>query len=325
MGFQRIVTHNDFDGLVCAALVSHVFGMENIFFTGPRDIQNSRFPIGEDDIVCDLPYPLYCGMWFDHHPGNLEDVKLRGIDPETIPGRFRPEPSAARTVYEYFSEDWEMAPYLALTVDEADVIDSFAYSSIKEWRDPTPGKRVDASIKSAHSSQREKRRYLKKVALWMRDYPLTEIESFPEVVRSRKRYEQEEENSLGIIREAVVFAPEDEGNIIPIIDLTPYRVRPNVIRHVAFLEYPEAQAAIVIANPAVDGRKSTNLNLSMSLSILMNKLEHTKDIGEIMRKLNIGDGHAGAGAGSVECKGKDEMLRTKDRLLGEVVSMFHKQ
>jgi hypothetical protein len=44
-----------------------------------------------------------------------------------------------------------------------------------------------------------------------------------------------------------------------------------------------------------------------------------------MRSLNIGDGHPGAGAGSVECRGKEEMLRTKDRLLGEMVSLFLEQ
>jgi oligoribonuclease NrnB/cAMP/cGMP phosphodiesterase (DHH superfamily) len=322
MGLQRIVTHNDFDGLVCAAICSHVYGMENIFFTGPRDIANSRFPIGESDIVCDLPYPLVCGMWFDHHPGNLEDVKLRGIEPADIPGRFSPDPSAARTVYEYFSEERELAPFLADTVAEADIIDSFNYSSIEDWRSPTPGKNVDASLKAPFADQRERRRYLKRVALWMRDNPLTKIETFHEVVQNRELNQAEEEKSLDFIRKSVIFAPEDTDKLVPVIDLTSFRSRPNVIRHMAFLEYPEALAAVVVANPVLDGVKSTNLSISMSLSVLANVRGIGKDIGEIMRGLNIGDGHAGAGAGSVECKGKEAMLRAKDQLVSTVVQTF---
>ncbi len=325
MGFRRVVTHNDFDGVVCAAICSHIYGMENIFFISPRDVQNARFPIDKGDIVCDLPYPLDCGMWFDHHPGNLEDVRLRGIDPDAIPGRFRPDPSAARTVYDYFAEEWEMAPYLAGTVAEADVIDSFAYSSIDEWRRPTPGKNVDRSMKAPFGDHRERLRYLHRVALWVRDYPLEQIERFPEVVEARLRYEGEEERSLKLIRESASFLPQDPGGEVAIVDLTGYRTRPHLVRQVAFLEYPQALAALVVSNPMLDGRKSTNLSVGMSLSVLLSGREHGKDVGEIMRTLNIGDGHAGAGAGTIECRGKEDMLRAKEQLLAEILALWRQQ
>jgi hypothetical protein len=325
MSFQRVVTHNDFDGVVCAAICSHIYGMENLFFTGPRDVASARFPITVQDIVCDLPYPLECGMWFDHHPGNLEDVKLRGIAPESIPGRFSPDPSCARTVFDHFSQEWELEVHLQDTVAEADHIDSFNYKTIEEWREPTPGKNIDASIKSDFEDNRERVRYLKRVALWIRDYPLVEIERFKEVVERRLNYEEKEKRSTEIVRESTVFVPEDTEKVVPVVDLTRYRVRPNVIRHMAYMEYPQAQAVILVANPMIDGRKSTNLSLSMSLSLVLNNFKHAKDIGEIMRTLNIGDGHAGAGAGAVDCQGKEEMLRAKEKLLSDIVGIFLKQ
>ena len=324
-GLQRVVTHNDFDGVVCAALCSHIYGMENIFFTGPRDVASARFPIGDGDIVCDLPYPLDCGMWFDHHPGNLEDVKLRGIDPATIPGSFSPDPSCARTVWNFFEREWEMDPYLLDTVAETDVIDSFDYKTIEEWRAPTPGKQIDASIKSDFEDGRERLRYLKRVALWVRDYPLVEIADFNEVVQRRLAFEEKEQKSLEIIRQSTTFLESDKDKRVAVIDLTGFRTRPNVVRHMAYLEYTDAHAAIIVANPVWDGRKSTNLTFSMSLSLVLNNYDHAKDIGEIMRQLNIGDGHAGAGAGAVDCAGKDEMLRTKDKMLGEIVGIFLSQ
>ena len=89
--FDRIITHNDFDGIASAAICLSVYEIDTVFFTGPSQITENRLPIGNGDIVCDLPYPISCGMWFDHHEGNLNDVKLRGIDPQTIPGAFAPE------------------------------------------------------------------------------------------------------------------------------------------------------------------------------------------------------------------------------------------
>lgn len=321
-GFRRIVTHDDFDGVVCAAICSHIYGIEYIFFTGPRDVANRRFPFDAQDIVTDLPYPLDCGMWFDHHPGNLEDVKLRGIDPASIPGRFSPDPSCARTVWDFFDEEWEMESYLLNTVVEADVIDSFNYASIEEWRSPTPGKNVDMSIKAPFPNLDKKRRYIKRLALWIRDHPLEKIQDFPEVRGLMKQYEQKEQESLEIIRECASFLPEDTERQIVVVDLTGYRTRPNIIRHMAYLEFPEALAAIVVANPVLDGKKSTNLSFSMSLSLNMNNRNHGKDVGEIMRSLNIGDGHAGAGAGTADCSGKDEMLRTKDETLSKIFEIW---
>lgn len=325
MGFRRVVTHNDFDGVVCAALCSHVYGMEFIFFTGPRDIAANRFPIDGQDIVTDLPYPLNCGMWFDHHPGNLQDVILRGLDPATIPGRFHPDPSCARTVYDHFSQEWELEDYLLDTVDEADIIDSFNYASLEEWREPTPGKNVDASIKAPFPDLRTKNQYLKRLVLWIRDNSLEKIQNFAEVRQLRAQFEEQEKESLKIIGESATFLPGDEEREIVVIDLTGYRTRPNIVRHMAYLAYPEAKAAVVIANPVFDGVKTTNLSLTMSLSVLMNAGGHGKDVGEIMRSLNIGDGHHGAGAGSLDCAGKDEMQRERDRLLREIQSIWRAQ
>ncbi len=46
---------------------------------------------------------------------------------------------------------------------------------------------------------------------------------------------------------------------------------------------------------------------------------------EIMRELNIGDGHAGAGAGTVSCGSKAEMLGEKDRLVKEILKLWKSQ
>jgi len=84
--YEKIVTHNDFDGLVSAALCAWALKVDRIRFAGPLTITKSQMTITEKDVVCDLPYPLECGLWFDHHEGNLQELELRKIDPTSIPG-----------------------------------------------------------------------------------------------------------------------------------------------------------------------------------------------------------------------------------------------
>ena len=106
--YERIVTHDDFDGVVSAALVGYFLEIDTLTFAGPGDITRSAVSIGEKDIVCDLPYPLTCGIWFDHHEANLEEVRLRGIDTSAIPGSQRPAKSCARVIRDYFAEEYEI-------------------------------------------------------------------------------------------------------------------------------------------------------------------------------------------------------------------------
>jgi hypothetical protein len=73
------------------------------------------------------------------------------------------------------------------------------------------------------------------------------------------------------------------------------------------------------------GVKSNHLGLSMSLSINGNREGHTKNIGEIMRTLNIGDGHPGAAAGTVRCQSKQEMLKKKKEYLGQIFRLWSSQ
>ena len=83
-----------------------------------------------------------------------------------------------------------------------------------------------------------------------------------------------------------------------------------------------ALAVLMVGNQFQGGRKTTVLTLSMSLSFLMNAREHHKDIGEIMRELNIGDGHPGAAGGRIDCRGKDEMQKVKKETIEKIIELW---
>lgn len=323
MEIERIVTHTDFDGVVSAALCSLGLSCDRFVFTGPVSVSKAQVPIGSVDVVCDLPYPLECGMWFDHHPGNLEAVRLRGIDPATIPGRFDAQPSCARVVFDYFMKAGIALPaHMEGTVAEADMIDSFAYTSVEEWRRETPGKLVDMGLKARADSYGDQLEFLDRLVLLVRDLPLGEIARDPEVAARIEAFRADEEKTMRLIEGAVSFLPEDADRELIVMDFSHHNRQPRIQRNLAYLIRPDALGALTINSRFTGGRKTNGLSFTLSLSMNLTGRDHGKDAGEIMRSLDLGDGHAGAAAGAIDCASKQEMLRAKERILSEIWRMW---
>jgi len=324
-GYDKIITHNDFDGIVSASLCSWVLKIQKVIFAGPLTIARSQITITERDVVCDLPYPLQCGLWFDHHEGNLQELVYRRIDPKSIPGRFDLKPSCSRVVYEFFSESIELPIHFSKAVEESDVIDSFSYSSIEDWRRETPGRLIDLTLKAPFPSAEDQASYLRNLVQQLRDRSIEEISHLDFVQKRLKQYREEEGRMLRIIRDASYFMEQDEKKEVVVIDLTPYQRRPHLIKNLGFLIYPEALGVLEVYNLTDQGVKTNHLGLSMSLSINGNRQHQSKNIGEIMRSLNIGDGHPGAAAGTTHCKSKQEMLKKKKELVEQIFRIWSSQ
>jgi len=324
MEYDRIITHGDFDGVVSGAICSFVLGCDEFIFAGPAAVTRAEISIGPRDVVCDLPYPLECGLWFDHHPGNREALALRRIDPAGIPGRLDDhKPSAARVVLEYFSERGsELPARFAETVAEADTIDSFNYRSVEEWRRETPGKLVDMSIKAPFPGPREHTKYLDRLVRLVRDGSLREVLADAAVAAQLSSYREDEKRMVEFLRTSIGFLPGDLAHELIILDFTAHARPPRVLKNLAYLIEPGALAALTVSSLFRGGRKTNDLSLSMSLSMNMIGKEHGKDIGEIMRTLGIGDGHVGAAAGTVHSESKDEMLRAKKKTLAGIWKLW---
>jgi oligoribonuclease NrnB/cAMP/cGMP phosphodiesterase (DHH superfamily) len=323
--YEKIITHNDFDGIVSASLCAWALEVEKILFAGPLTINQSQITITERDVVCDLPYPLQCGLWFDHHEGNLQELEYRRIDPKSIPGSFDLKPSCSRVVYDYFSEERDLPSYFLQAVEEADIIDSFSYSSLEDWRKETPGRVVDLTLKARFSSAEDQTAYMRNLVQQLRDRSLEEVARLPFVQRRLKEYREEEGRMLRIIQDSAYFLEQDERKEVIVIDLTQHRKRPHLIKNLAFLLFPESLGVLEVYNLMDQGVKSNNLGFSMSLSINGNRRNHSKNIGEIMRTLNIGDGHPGAAAGTMRCTSKQEMVKRKKETLNQIFKLWSSQ
>jgi hypothetical protein len=321
---NRIITHDDFDGVLCAVICSYALNVDDIQFAAPRMITEARISITKQDIVCDLPYPLECGMWFDHHEGNFEEVRYRGIDPQSIRGRFSPQKSCARVVFEYFQEQKSLPLHFAPMVDEADVIDSFSYSSIEEWRRETPGKVIDCALKLPETSVNLKWDFSRHIISLLKETPIAVAASRSDVRERYEKFQAEEQNMLRQLEQHISFLPDDPTHRLMILDLTPLNRQPSILKHLSFLLHPESEGIIEIRNLFKAGTKTNDLSISMSLSLNLKNDQHHKNVGDIMRQLNIGSGHRGAGAGIIHCHSKREMLTKKEETVREILSLYDK-
>ena len=85
------------DGLVSAVLLKELGIINSIKFVHPKDMQDGRIEITENDITTNLPYSPKAYLVFDHHES--ESVRNKRADNHIIDAK---APSAARIVYEYY-------------------------------------------------------------------------------------------------------------------------------------------------------------------------------------------------------------------------------
>ena len=63
----RLVTRSDMDGLVCGTLLKYLGIIDEITFVHPKDMQDGKIKLNENDITTNLPYVEGVYLSFDHH------------------------------------------------------------------------------------------------------------------------------------------------------------------------------------------------------------------------------------------------------------------
>jgi len=234
---DKIITHDDFDGVVSAALCSLAEGIDRFRFTGPGAILDSGLGIDENSIVCDLPHHPAARLWFDHHVGNLEDYCLKGGDPQQIKGAFAEEKSCARVVYNYYISKKVIFPeYIAGTVKEADIIDSFDYKDINDWQKQTPGKLISETLRIFFRTRRERSGYMAYLIRKVREMPLQDLLKDGQVLEKIEIYREVEQKNFTLMEKLCAFLSEDGEHEIIVIDTTGLRhlrSKGGVKRHVS--------------------------------------------------------------------------------------------
>jgi nanoRNase/pAp phosphatase (c-di-AMP/oligoRNAs hydrolase) len=128
----RLVTRSDFDGVASAALLKSRGMIAEILFVHPKDVQDGKVEITEQDITTNLPYSPRAHLVFDHHASEV--VRMGGEHPKNL--ILDPDaPSATRVVYRHYGGPGgfpDVSESLIEAVDKADA----AWFTPEEVLDP---------------------------------------------------------------------------------------------------------------------------------------------------------------------------------------------
>lgn len=239
----RLVTRSDFDGLVCAMLLKELNLISEIKFVHPKDMQDGKIPITENDITTNLPYVPGAHLVFDHHASEaLRNSATRPsnyiLDPEA--------PSAARIVYEYYGGK-KTFPHLSeamlIAVDKADSA-QFSREEIlfpKDWvllnyiMDPRTG------LGRYHDFRISNYELMMLLIDDCKKFPIDQVINLPDVRERVDLYFQHQRLSMDQIESCAKI----HGNVV-VLDLRQQEQIYTVNRFIVYAMYPECNISIHI-------------------------------------------------------------------------------
>lgn len=116
----RLLTRADLDGIMSATLLKKFGMVDEIKFCHPKDMQDGKIEVTDNDIITNLPYNENAHFVFDHHFS--EDVRAYGHRSNHIINPVAK--SATRVIYEYFGGADKFPKEWASMLDAVDRADS---------------------------------------------------------------------------------------------------------------------------------------------------------------------------------------------------------
>ena len=305
---MRLLTRSDFDGSVCTAILQELGIVDDILYVHPKDLQDNKISVTENDILANVPYVNGCGLWFDHHSSEHERLQLNG----RFKGASKKAPSAAQVVYDYYKRNKEYAEQLAQfkeLIEIAGKADSAEFTR-EEILHPQ-GWTMLAFISDPRTGFGYKRSFtisnfelMKKLPRLLRTRKVDDILKLSDFAERVKRYQEENKKYEQLIRQIAKI----EGDAI-ILDFRNYRSIPLGNRFLEYVLYPAQNISIRIA----DGKNKTFAMISVGHSII--NPTSSVDVGSLSLKYG-GGGHERVGT----CQVSD---KDADRVVGEMLAVIN--
>lgn len=298
-GKKRLVTRSDFDGLVCAMILRELDLIDDIKFVHPKDVQDGKVDLTENDITTNLPFDPRVGLAFDHHESELTRINRAAagdrliIDPDAK--------SAARVVYDYYGGAGTLkriSEELMTAVDKGDSADF----NMEEILHPTGWVLLNYLMDPRTGLGRFRQFRISNYELMMElidycvDHTVDEILEQPDV---RERVDVYFEQA-GLFEAQLKRIARVEGKVV-VLDLRDEEIIHAGNRFMIYALYPDAQISVHVAW----GFRKQNTAVMIGKSIV-NKASGF-DIGALCLKYG-GGGHRNAGTCQLENDRVNELL-----------------
>ena len=297
---MRLITRSDFDGLVCTVLLEELGIVDEVFYVHPKDVQDEKILVSENDVLANVPFAEGCGLWFDHHSSEKERMRFSG----NFKGASEPAPSAARVIANYYSQDETQADRLArfdellMIVDisdsaqftEADILDPRGWMMLAFIADPRTGLGYHQDFKISNFE------LMTALPELMRTKDIEEIMALPDVVERVEFYR----NQTAVYKKFLQDRVNVDGDII-LIDLRGVAEIPTGNRFMEYILFPEQNISVRV----VDGKDKEFAMISVGHST-MNRTSAV-DVGALMLSYG-GGGHKKVGTCQVPYDSVDAIL-----------------
>lgn len=303
---MRLVTRADFDGLVCGALLTKFEPIDSYLFVEPKFMQDGLVDIHTGDIIANLPYHPSCTLWFDHHITNTTPAFPKPIMLGS--GGFRLAPSAARVVYEYYTElanrhdeagnveilrflNSDRAKYL---LHETDRIDAGKLEP-QDVLDPQGYVLISMTTDGRNAGDEP---YWLRIIDLLRDAPLEEVLRDPEVSRRCRQIRDEQEK----LREILLANTTMKGNVI-YVDVRGIEEIPDGNRFLIFTLFPQGNIQVKVAD---DKQRENTTSISVGYNIF--NTTSNVNVGALLSRYG-GGGHKVVGSCRVPNDQAEQAIR----------------
>jgi len=284
----RLVTRSDFDGLVCAVLLKAKGIIDDILFVHPKDMQDQKIEISENDITTNLPYVPGCHLAFDHHLS--ESIRNDSADNYIIDAS---APSAARVVYDYYGGK---ATFPTISDDIMEAVDKAdaAQFSKDEVLHPKDWALLNYLMDARTGLGRFREFRISNYQLMMElidyclDHTIEEILALPDVKERVELYFEHEEKAIEQIQRCSTM----HDNLV-VLDLSEEETIHPTNRFMIYALFPDCNISI----HKIWGFQKQNTVYAIGKSIL-NRTSNT-NVGELCLSYN-GGGHMAAGTCQVD-------------------------
>ena len=305
---HRLVTRSDFDGLVCAMILKEKGLIGDIKFVHPKDVQDGKVDITENDITTNLPFDPRVGLAFDHHESEL--TRNAQVDYE---GRYIIDgdaKSAARVVYDYYGGK-EGLPNISDELMEAVDKGDSADFTLEEILDPQGWVLMNFLMDARTGLGRFRKFRISNYDLMMKlidlclNHTVDEVLEDPDVQERVELYFDQQEK----FKEQVANVARVEGRVV-VLDLRDQETIYAGNRFMVYALYPQTQISIHVAW----GFRKQNTAVMIGKSILDKRSE--ANIGELCLAYG-GGGHKNAGT----CQLDNDRV---DALLPDIIAALNK-
>jgi nanoRNase/pAp phosphatase (c-di-AMP/oligoRNAs hydrolase) len=295
--FMRLLTRSDFDGLACGALLVYLGLIDEWKFVHPKDIQDGRVSVTDNDVLANIPYVKGCKLWFDHHSSETGRLGSRTF----FEGVSRQAPSCARVVYDYYGGDEKLHRFSRMIeyVDKVDsgnltrdeILDPKGWVLLGFIMDPRTGLGRFRNFTISNYD------LMKNLAKACAEKNIDEILDMPDV---KERLELYFAHGT-LFREMIQAHSSVEGNAV-LVDMRGVDPIYTGNRFIIYTLYPEQNISVWVT----DGRDKLNTAITVGYSTLNRSA--AVDVGNLVLRYG-GGGHHQVGTCQVDNDQADQVIR----------------